>query len=336
MENTGLWKYCSQEQMRDFLLSFCLFGETDWTKEKQIACLYAVSNHIERHYHPAEIQKRDGTTRHLLVPDRLLMKIQRKILHHILDQMPVSPYATAYHKGGGIISNAQVHTGKHKILKLDIKDFFEHILFHHVYRFAFPTIYFPPAAGTLLTHLCCCRDYLPQGAPTSAAISNLVMKPFDTYMGSWCKERGIRYSRYCDDMTFSGDFDCGAVIQKAGGFLAAMGFQLNTKKTRIITCHQRQEVTGLVVNRKPQVTREYRRRLRQELYYCERFGMKSHLERICDTRYLPLGEAGIQRYRLSLIGRINYVLHVNPKDEAFLKARQKLMGYGEKDNFIKK
>lgn len=325
MENAGLWRYCTPEQSREFLLSLRLFGETGWTEEKQIACLYAVSNHIEQHYHSAKIRKRDGSTRHLLVPDRLLMRIQRNILRNILEQMPVSPFATAYHRGGGIVANAKVHVGARKILKLDIRDFFEHILFYHVYSYAFPTIYFPPSVGTLLTHLCCYRDILPQGAPTSAAISNLVMKPFDTYMGLWCEEQGIHYSRYCDDMTFSGDFDGEAVIRKAGGFLGAMGFGLNKKKTRVVSCHQRQEVTGLVVNQKPQVTKEYRRRLRQELYYCERFGLRSHLEAIHDTRFLGAGEAGILRYWLSLLGKVNYVLHVNPEDSAFLHAKQKLM-----------
>lgn len=325
MENAGLWKYCTPEQSRDFLLSFRLFGETEWTVEKQIACLYAVSNHTDHHYHPAGIPKRDGSIRRLWVPDRLLMKIQRNILHNILDQMPVSPYAMAYHPGGGIVANASVHTGSRQILKLDIRDFFEHILFEHVYRCAFPTVYFPPSVGTLLTSLCCYRDILPQGAPTSAAISNLVMKPFDTYMGSWCEEKGIRYSRYCDDLTFSGDFDAGLVIRKAGSFLKAMGFELNGKKTRVVTCHQRQEVTGIVVNQKPQVTKEFRRRLRQELYYCRRFGLKSHLETVRDTRFLPYGEAGIMRYWLSLLGRVNYVLHVNPEDVSFLREKHRLM-----------
>lgn len=325
MENAGLWKYCTPGQSRAFLLSFQLLGTTDWTDERQVACLYTVSNHIERHYHPAEIKKRDGSVRHLLVPDRLLMKIQRNILHNILDQMPVSTYATAYHKGGGIVPNARVHTGSRKILKLDIKNFFEHILFYHVYQNAFPTTLFPPSVGTLLTHLCCYRDYLPQGAPTSAAISNLVMKPFDTYMGAWCEARDIHYSRYCDDMTFSGDFDVDPVIRKTAGFLKSMGLELNNNKTRVVSCHLRQEVTGITVNHKPQVNRDTRKRLRQELYYCERFGLRSQLEAVSDTRFLPMGEAGIQRYWLSLLGRVNYILHVNPEDAYFRKAKERLM-----------
>lgn len=322
MREPGLWKYCTPEQCKEFILSFRLFGDTDWSEEKQIACLYAVSNHIEDHYHPAVIEKRDGSKRHLLVPDRLLMKIQRNILHHILDQMPVSSYATAYYKGAGVISNAQMHVGTEQILKLDIKDFFEQILFYQVYQYAFPTIYFPPAAGTLLTYLCCYKDYLPQGAPTSAAISNLVMKPFDEHMGIWCGEQNINYSRYCDDMTFSGTFDAGMVIRKAGGFLKAMGFELNRKKIAVVSCHRRQSVTGIVVNHKPQVSRDYRKKLRQELYYIEKYGIQSHLEKTKATRYLSMGEAGVKCYWLSLVGKVNFVLQVNPEDSYFLEAKK--------------
>lgn len=325
MENTGLWKYCTPKQTREFLLSFRLFGETEWGADKQLACLYAVSNHIDRHYRVSYIPKRDGGTRRLQVPDHILKKIQRNILHHILEQMPVSDSATAYRKGVGILANVRVHTEAGQILKLDIKDFFGNILFYHVYRYAFPSIYFPPSVGTLLTNLCCYRDCLPQGAPTSAAISNLVMKSFDRYMCAWCEERGIRYTRYCDDMTFSGDFDSGVVIRKVNGFLKSMGFELNREKLKVATCHHRQEVTGIVVNEKPQAAKDYRRRLRQELYYCERFGMQSHLESIHDTRFLPFGEAGLLKYRMSLLGRINYILYLNPEDSYFLYARRRLL-----------
>ena len=113
----------------------------------------------------------------------------------------------------------------------------------------------PPAAGVLLTSLCCYRDCLPQGSPVSAAVSNLVMRPFDEYMGTWCRERGISYTRYCDDLTFSGDFNVKEVRDKAENFLKVMGFSLNRKKTRVLGRGQRQCVTGIVVNDFPQAAR---------------------------------------------------------------------------------
>lgn len=299
------------------LLSFELLDKDGWTDDKKLACLYAVSNHVETHYSTLHIKKRDGGQRRLLVPDPLLKGIQKKILHNILEERAVSEYATAYYKGRGILENASPHVGKDKILKLDIKDFFENILFSQVKQSAFPAIYFPPSVGTLLTYLCCYYDYLPQGAPTSPAISNLVMKPFDQHIGNWCKERGIAYSRYCDDMTFSGDFDEVAVLHKAGAFLNELGFELNPKKTRTIDRSRCQTVTGIVVNDKPQIPREYRRALKREIYFCEKYGIRGHLERIQDKKYLPMGEAGIEKYKQVLRGKVNYVLSVNPEDAFF-------------------
>lgn len=314
---SDLWKYCTAEQCREFLLSLELVGNSDWPDEKKIACLYAVSNHVEKHYHTAVIKKRSGKERRLLVPDPLLKGIQQKILHNVLEAHSISEYATAYHKGAKLKDNAVPHVGKKKILKLDIENFFENILFKQVLQSSFPKKYFPPSVGTMLAYLCCYYDYLPQGAPTSPAISNLVMRPFDESIGAWCEARGISYSRYCDDLTFSGDFDAEMVKRKAGAFLGEMGFNLNKKKTRVISRGQQQNVTGVVVNCKPQVSKEYRRKLRQEIYFCRKFGIRGHLERIGDRKYLDLGETGIERYRLRLVGKVNYVLQVNPDDEEF-------------------
>ena len=95
--------------------------------------------------------------------------------------------------------------------------------------------------------------------PPRPCISNLVMKPFDDYMRDWCRKRQISYTRYCDDMTFSGSFDTHETIHKVSSFLLRLGFELNGKKTFICTRSRRQEVTGLIVNDHVQTSREYRR-----------------------------------------------------------------------------
>jgi len=321
-----LWKYFTGEHHKEFVLSLGLLGDTGWPTGKQLRCLYAVSNHTERHYTRLTISKRDGAVRELLSPDPLLKKIQRNLLHNVLEEIPVSPYATAYRRGSGILGNASPHQGREQVLKLDIRDFFGSITYLMVYRCAFPRIYYPPSAATLLAHLCCYRDYLPQGAPTSPAISNLVMRPFDDHMGKWCGERGITYTRYCDDMTFSGDFDAEPVIRKVRSFLLSMGFELNEKKTQILCNGKRQSVTGIVVNEKPQVSRVYRDRLRQELYYCRKHGVASHLLRMNDRRYLPPEPEQVERYLRSLLGRVNYVLQVDPQNSYFMQARETVRG----------
>lgn len=315
-----LWKYCSKEEMNQMLLSLELLDRTVWPDDKHLACLYALSNHPERNYRSIQIPKKDQTLRTLYEPMPLLKQIQRNMLHHVLRGLSVSEYATAYKQGAGIRSNSEPHLQKPVILKVDIENYFDNITFPMVYRHAFPGIYFPAPIRTLLTNLCCYRECLPQGAPTSAYISNLVLKPFDEYIGQWCKERDIAYTRYCDDITCSGSFQAESVRRKLAGFLQELGFHLNNHKTHVITNGQRQTVTGVTVNDKLQVPRDYRESLRKELYYCRKHGPAAHLQFIQDQRYLPLGTAGVSKYLQSLSGRVNYVLDINPDDGYFREA----------------
>ena len=340
-----LWHYCTEDHVRTMLLSFRLLGENDWPEEKILACLYSLSNHTQDHYKRIQIQKKSGGTRTLLAPDPLLKYVQRNLLHHVLDGLSLADCATAYRKnrddlykrGGqedrdgsaykecfGIVPNARIHVGKPLVMKLDIVDFFGNITFPMVLHQVFPARMFPPAVGNLLTSLCCCGEYLPQGAPTSPAVSNRVMKPFDEFMEAWCRERGISYSRYSDDLTFSGDFSPKEVRGKVKGFLGAYGFELNRKKTRILSLGTRQKVTGLVVNEKAQTSKEYRRKLRQEIYYCRRFGVKEHLQ--FQNKGEPACEADQERYLYRLLGKVNYVRMTRPEDKWFLEARQWLKG----------
>lgn len=329
-ESGNLWKYCTSEQVKETLKSFHLLDGITVEEEKELACLYAVSNHVESHYHPTEIPKKNGGVRRLQVPDGVLRTIQRNIVRHVLCGLPVSDCATAYKPQTSIVNNALPHVGAEQIMKLDIKHFFESISFPMVYQYAFPAEYFPPAIRTMLTTLCCYDDHLPQGAPTSPAVSNLVMKSFDEYMKKWCSERQIQYTRYCDDMTFSGIFDRKVLKNKVRGYLLKMGFELNEKKTRVLGKQNRQIITGIVVNEKPQVSREYRRQLRAEIYYCRKYGAESHLNRKEDKAWSP--DCGIEdardgektKYLQHLLGKVNYVLSVNPEDAYFRKAREEL------------
>ena len=165
------------------------------------------------------------------------------------------------------------------------------------------------------------------------------MRPFDEYMERWCGERGIRYTRYCDDMTFSGDFDVSQVRRKVCGYLRIMGFEPNRKKTRVLTCGSRQIVTGIVVNWKPQVPREYRRKVRQELYYCRKYGVEEHLKRSGALKLRPdspdvsgmwntpdnwSAQDCVRRYLEALLGRINFILMANPEDTWFCEAKEEV------------
>ena len=179
----------------------------------------------------------------------------------------------------------------------------------------FPEEIFAEPLRILLTMLCYHKDSLPQGAPSSPAITNIILYEYDEQMGQWCREHGISYTRYCDDMTFSGDFNPAEVIQFVKLELKKMGFLLNEQKTRLQRPGQQQTVTGIVVNEKMSIPAAYRRKLRQELYYCRKFGIQEHLQKIG----LEIPE---DTYRMQLLGKVNYVLQVHPDDRDMLEARK--------------
>ena len=277
--------------------------------------LYAVSNNINKHYHKAKLPKKNGGYRNLSVPDEVLKSIQRRIADVLLIHMPVSRYAKAYRFGSSTLRNAKHHVGKQVVLKLDILHFFDSIRYSTVKDKVFPEEIYAEPLRILLTMLCYHKDSLPQGAPSSPAITNIILYKFDEQLGQWCREHGIAYTRYCDDMTFSGDFDPAEVVRFARLELREMGFLLNEQKTRIQRPGQQQTVTGIVVNEKLSIPADYRRKLRQELYYCRKFGIQEHLQKIG----LEIPE---DTYRMQLLGKVNYVLQIHPDDRDMLEARK--------------
>jgi len=280
-----------------------------------VKTLYAVGNNLKGHYRKVQIPKKNGGYRKLSVPDEVLKKIQRQIADVLLIHMPVSRYAKAYRFGSTTLKNAKPHVGKTVVLKLDILHFFDSIRYSDVKDKVFPAEVYAENIRILLAMLCYYKDFLPQGAPTSPSITNILMYDFDETVGAWCRERGIAYTRYCDDMTFSGDFDPAEVICFVRPELKKMGFLLNEQKTRIQRCGQQQSVTGVVVNEKPNVSMACRRKLRQELYYCQKYGVAEHLRRTG----LELPE---KAYLQHLLGKVNYVLQISPNDMQFRAAQQ--------------
>ena len=289
--------------------------------------LYSLSNRVDFHYREVLIPKGSGEFRKLNVPDDELKAVQRKIAEVILPLREISPYAAAYRPGGSPLRGALPHVGKKCMLKLDIRHFFDKITYAQVRKAAFPPWAFSEANSALLSSLCCFNDCLPQGAPSSPAISNIVMFDFDNTVGKWCGKRGISYTRYCDDLTFSGDFEPGEVKDFVASELRKLGFYLNEKKTVFVRDGQRMSVTGIVVNKKPGISSAYKRKLRQEMYYCTKFGIAEHLivKGIRETE---------EAYLRKLLGRVSYVLSVEPDNREFAEYRNKLIsslsGYCQK------
>ena len=277
--------------------------------------LYAVSNNLGKHYRKVSLPKKSGGFRNLSVPDEVLKSIQKRIVDLLLIHMLVSRYAKAYRFGSSTLRNAKHHVGKRVVLKLDILHFFDSIRYSTVKDNVFPEEIYAEPLRILLTMLCYHKDALPQGAPSSPAITNIILYEFDEQVGQWCQDRGIAYTRYCDDMTFSGDFDPAEVIRFVRLELKKLGFLLNEQKNRIQRPGQQQSVTGIVVNEKLSIPSDYRRKLRQELYYCRKFGIQEHLQKTG----LEIPE---DIYRMQLLGKVNYVLQLHPDDQDMLEARK--------------
>ena len=278
-----------------------------------IKTLYGLSNNLEKHYHNVFIPKSDGTKRKLSVPDLILKNVQRSIVDNILAYYPISKYATAYKVGSSVQKNARPHINKKKILKLDIEGFFDNITYSRVKDVVFYEDKFSEPIRILLTMLCYYRESLPQGAPTSPAITNIIMYDFDERIGAYCSERGIAYTRYCDDMTFSGEFDEKEIITLVREELRKLGLFLKNRKTALINNSKRQTVTGIVVNEKINITKEYKKKIRQEIYYIEKFGLENHAKN--------QGITDVNGYLVSLQGRIAFVIQTCPEDCKFKRYR---------------
>lgn len=305
-----MWKYLTLDKYNEILLSFNLVNTSNIKEVNKI--LYNISNNIDANYEEIIIRKKNRGLRFLNAPSKTLKSIQKRILKNVLEEKKTSNYTYAYIKGCSIIDNAKLHVNKSKIVKLDIKDFFNNVNFNMVYNTCFNETLYSKKLGMLLTNLCIYNNSLPQGAPTSGYISNIVLRNFDEKIGLFCKNNDIEYTRYSDDMTFSGDFNTGKLIKKVNELLYEQGFSLNKKKIVVVNKKTRQQVTGIIVNEKLSIRKSYKKKIRQEIYYINKFGLQSHLIK----RKIKLEE---KKYLNKLLGKINFVLQVEKNNLEFKK-----------------
>ena len=285
--------------------------------------VYAVSNSPHNFYHCYQISKKNGGKRSISEPlPTNLKEIQRWILENILYRFEVSPYAKAYIKDKSIKDNVRFHRRQRKVLSLDVKNFYDHLTDWMVYQL-FIEVGYSESVAMMLTNLCCLEGSLPQGAPTSAALSNILMKDFDYKIGAFCKMYKIRFTRYADDMTFSGDFDEVKVISFVRKSLKDLQLTINDAKTRVRKQGQQQEVTGIVVNYKPQLAKSVRKGIRKDVYYINKYGLQSHLKYVQEER---------SNYLEHLFGLINYALFINPNDEEMKRYKIDIKYLMKKEN----
>jgi RNA-directed DNA polymerase len=277
-----------------------------------------------RHYHYLAVAKRSGKKRLLEIPKSRLKAIQQSILHEILDHIPPHPAAHAFRTGHSTVTCAASHTGQRVVLRIDLREFFPSIQSRRVMAL-FRTIGYPERVARLLTGLCTntvpddvlqeldpgasrtspqAVPHLPQGAPTSPALANLCAFRLDCRLAGLARKMGIHYSRYADDLIFSGDRDFEKSLAKFRILVCAIvldeGFQIRRRKTRVMRSGTRQEVAGIVVNQRVNLAREEFDRIKAILFNCARHGAQSQ------------NRDGVANFREHLRGRVSYVQMVNP------------------------
>ena len=221
-----------------------------------------MSTNPKRYYRTYRITKKAGGYRRIEAPRRFIKLIQRWIYIYILSTRELPETVTGFARGKNIFSNAQPHIPNKNLMVVDIKDFFPSIDYQDVYR-TFKSFGFPTKVNALLSRLCTLYRRLPQGAPTSPALANLVFHPVDLALQELANSWDCAYSRYADDIALSGNAPFSKKHTKAvSDTLKDWGFRTNHRKTRIIGGGGKQILTGLVVNTSGLPPRQKRRRWR--------------------------------------------------------------------------
>jgi retron-type reverse transcriptase len=221
---------------------------------------------VQPRYREFALRKRSGGERRIAEPDRELKRIQRRILYRLLTRLKAHPNVTGFEKGHSIVTNALPHAGQAVVVRMDLKDFFGSTKADRIDQY-FRRIGWNNQAAGLLTELCTHKGGLPQGAPTSPRLSNLVNYRLDAQLAGLADKLGATYTRYADDLTFSLPEDNRTAIHTIIRFTKAVarehGYELHQRrKLHIRRRHDRQTVTGLVVNDRVNLPRATRRLLR--------------------------------------------------------------------------
>ncbi len=215
-------------------------------------------------YHVHELPKKCGGKRRITAPDGRLKKLQRRIVENGFRRLELPDPVHGFRPGRSIVSNAMPHVGCAMVVNVDIDDFFPTTSYRQVVRACYKLcdLGLSERAALFVADLCSFQGALPTGAPTSPYIANLVLASVDRALTTVCERAGWHYTRYADDLTFSGQEHVTTILPFVGRILGQLGYQLDPEKTNVFRRGRRQMVTGLVVNVRPNLPRTIRRRIR--------------------------------------------------------------------------
>ncbi|SRR6266568_204889 len=224
-----------------------------------------VLRRFDCYYKPANVPKRDGSPRMLLVPRGKLKLLQRKIKLHILDKFPFLDCVHGGVKGRSVVSNALPHVQKPVVFSVDLKDFFPHVTPERVLRI-FRGLGFGEECATILVKATTWKHQLPQGAPTSTELANLSLVRADWRLRRLAQIQRFSYTRYVDDLTLSGESRLLNFRKLIPRIIESEGFCVKPQKTVTMLMGERQVVTQLVVNTKVNMPREWRKDVRAQVF----------------------------------------------------------------------
>lgn len=238
-----------------------------------LAEIESVSSHVNSQYTSWNQPKKKGGFRKITAPMPPLKRIQSAI-HQLLSEVEIPDVAHGGIKCRSNLTNAKCHAGQNHIFNLDFEKFYPNISHYRVYHLFRHELDCSPDVARLLTRLCTLDGGVPQGAPMSMDIANLVCRGLDKRLEALAQDFHLKFTRYVDDSTFSGRFIPRSFILKAKEIIVSMGFKLNSTKEQLCGRHQSQIVTGLCVNRsKVSVPRKMKRGWRVEEHVANKYGV---------------------------------------------------------------
>ena len=311
-------------------------GELEWFADLK-GLGYRKSGPKLNHYHYRVLAKANGSIRLIEAPKLRLKELQRQILTGILEKIPIHPAVHGFVRGRSIKTFVTPHVGQRVVLRMDLRDFFPSFPAARVQTF-FRTLGYPESVADLLGGICTnatprhvwmkyasdvdfsrlqearalySRPHLPQGAPMSPALANLCTYRADCRLSGLAKCVGAEYTRYADDLAFSGGEKFERQIERFSTHVAAIlveeGFTVHHRKTRIMRQGVRQHLAGLVTNEHPNIMRGDFDRLKAILTNCVRLGPESQ------------NRDAHSHLRLHLDGRVAFVEMINPAKGARLR-----------------
>ncbi|MFH2104351.1 MAG: reverse transcriptase domain-containing protein [Chloroflexota bacterium] len=306
----------------------------------------------EEKYKIFEIPKKSGGMRLIASPSRPIKIIQGR-LNEVLQNVYIpKPVTYGFIRERNIVQNAKRHQKKNWVLNIDLENFFPSINFGRVRgMFMGKPFRLPAPAATILAQICCYKNELPQGAPTSPIISNMICAKLDSQLQDLAWQYKCFYTRYADDITFSTtllefpseiasvspgfDVTLGNELEK---IIKENGFDINQKKTRAFPRHKRQEVTGLTVNKIPNVRRKYIMQIRAMLHDWENTDLESAQIKYAtfeSNQKYRNPESETPSFKQVVRGKINFLKMVKGSDNHIYKIfREKLKYLSRRDKNI--